>query len=207
MIEAARTAPSPPRPARSADQRRHQRVPVAILGRYMLADRREFPCQTIDMSPGGVRLTCSVVGQIGERVVLYLEHIGRIEGIISRHTAGGFAVHLNATPRKRDKIASQLTWLANRETLGLPEGRSHERLVPTHPGVTLRLDSGREIAVRIIDVSMSGAAIASATMPAIGAIVSVGRTPGRIVRYFEGGFGVQFLLPISPDKFHDGMTL
>ena len=27
------------------------------------------------------------------------------------------------------------------------------------------------------------------------------------VRYFEGGFGVQFLLPLSPDRFHAGMTL
>jgi hypothetical protein len=191
----------------AADQRRHQRVRVAVLGRYMLADRREYPCQTVDMSPGGVRLTCAVVGEIGERVVLYLEHIGRIEGVIARHSTGGFAVQLNATPRKRDKIASQLTWLANREILGLPEGRSHERLVPTQTAVTLRVESGREIKARLIDISMSGVAIAcSATLP-LGAAVTVGSTPGRLVRYFEGGFGVQFLLPLSPDRFHAGMTL
>ena len=64
----------------SADGACHQRVRVAVLGRYMLADRREYPCQTVDMSPGGVRLTCAVKGEVGERVVLYLEHIGRIEG-------------------------------------------------------------------------------------------------------------------------------
>ncbi|EIZ82272.1 type IV pilus assembly PilZ [Methylobacterium sp. GXF4] len=191
----------------AADQRRHQRVRVAVLGRYMLADRREYPCQTEDMSPGGVRLTCAVVGEIGERVVLYLEHIGRIEGVIARHSAGGFAVQLNATPRKRDKIASQLTWLANREILGLPEGRSHERLVPTHTAVTLRVESGREIQARLIDISMSGVAIASSATLPLGAAVTVGSTPGRLVRYFEGGFGVQFLLPLSPDRFHAGMTL
>ena len=191
----------------AADQRRHQRVRVAVLGRYMLADRREYPCQTVDMSPGGVRLTCAVVGEIGERVVLYLEHIGRIEGVIARHSAGGFAVQLNATPRKRDKIASQLTWLANREILGLPEGRSHERLVPTHTAVTLRVESGREIQARLIDISMSGVAIASSATLPLGAAVTVGSTPGRLVRYFEGGFGVQFLLPLSPDRFHAGMTL
>jgi hypothetical protein len=196
------------RPARgAADQRRHQRVRIAVLGRYMLADRREYPCQTVDMSPGGVRLTCAVVGEVGERVVLYLEHIGRIEGVIARHSEGGFAVQLNATPRKRDKIASQLTWLANREILGLPEGRSHERLVPTHTAVTLRVESGREIKARLIDISISGVAISStATLP-LGAAVTVGSTPGRLVRYFEGGFGVQFLLPLSPDRFHAGMTL
>ncbi|MDP4005854.1 PilZ domain-containing protein [Methylobacterium sp. NEAU K] len=198
-------APSAGRNA--ADQRRHQRVRVAVLGRYMLADRREYPCQTVDMSPGGVRLTCAVVGEVGERVVLYLEHIGRIEGIIARHSTGGFAVQLSATPRKRDKIASQLTWLANREILGLPEGRSHERLVPTQTAVVLRLDGGREIHARLIDISMSGVAISSSVSLPLGAAVTVGSTPGRLVRYFEGGFGVQFLLPLSPDRFHAGMTL
>ncbi|WP_375464799.1 PilZ domain-containing protein [uncultured Methylobacterium sp.] len=193
--------------AQASDLRRHQRVTVALLGRYMLADRREYPCQTMDMSPGGVRLTCAVVGAVGERVVLYLEHIGRIEGVIVRHPPGGFAVQLAATPRKRDKIASQLTWLANREMLGLPEGRSHERLVPKQPGVVVRLESGREIQARVIDISLSGAALASIATPPIGAAVTVGRTPGRLVRYFDGGFGVQFMLPLSPDRFHDGMTL
>ncbi|WP_267427743.1 PilZ domain-containing protein [Methylobacterium sp. GC_Met_2] len=197
-----------PDPARSAsDERRHQRVRISVLGRYMLADRREYPCQTIDMSPGGVRLTCAVRGEVGERVVLYLEHIGRIEGWIARLCADGFAVQLNATPRKRDKLASQLTWLANREMLGLPEGRSHERLVPTQPGVTLRIDGGNAVQARLIDISMSGVAIASPLALPLGTLVTVGSTPGRLVRYFDGGFGVQFLLPLSADRFHAGMTL
>ncbi|MEG9527860.1 MULTISPECIES: PilZ domain-containing protein [Methylobacterium] len=196
------------RPARgAADQRRHQRVRIAVLGRYMLADRREYPCQTVDMSPGGVRLTCAVQGEVGERVVLYLEHIGRIEGIIARHCPDGFAVQLNATPRKRDKLASQLTWLANREMLGLPEGRSHERLVPIQAAVILRIDGDHEVKARLIDISMSGVAIACPLTPPLGTPVTVGSTPGRLVRYFEGGFGVQFLLPLSPDRFHAGMTL
>ncbi|WP_342152995.1 PilZ domain-containing protein [Methylorubrum sp. SB2] len=194
-------------PIRIADQRRHQRVRAELLGRYMLADRREYPCQTVDMSPGGVRLTCAVLGSVGERVVLYLEQIGRLEGVIVRHPPGGFAMQLNATPRKRDKIASQLMWLANRDGLGLPEGRTHERLVPTHPGVQLRLDGGRTISARVIDISMSGVALATTTTPPIGTAVMVGSTPGRVVRYFEGGIGAQFMLPISPDRFHEGIRL
>ncbi|MCJ2046224.1 PilZ domain-containing protein [Methylobacterium sp. J-078] len=208
MIEATpRSAAKPYRDIRGSDLRRHQRVKVSMLGRYMLSDRREYPCQTVDMSPGGVRLTCAVVGDLQERVVLYLEHIGRLEGTIARLLPGGFAVQLIATPRKRDKIASQLTWLANRDSLGLPEGRTHERLTPHAAGVVLRLESGREVQARIIDLSMSGVALSTATAPPLGASVMVGRTPGRVVRYFEGGLGVQFMLPISPDLFHEGLTL
>ncbi len=203
MIERAQSGTA----IRVADQRRHQRVRAELLGRSMLADRREYPCQTVDMSPGGVRVTCAVTGTVGERVVLYLEQIGRLEGVIVRHPARGFAMQLNATPRKRDKIASQLMWLANRDNLGLPEGRTHERLVPTNPGVQLRLDGGRTIPARVIDISMSGVALATTTAPPIGTAVMVGSTPGRVVRYFEGGIGAQFMLPISPDRFHEGITL
>jgi hypothetical protein len=208
MIEVAARPPARlPRDVRISDLRRHHRVKVSMLGRYMLADRREYPCQTVDMSPGGVRLTCAVTGEVGERVVLYLEHVGRIEGTIARLIPGGFAVRLSATPRKRDKIASQLTWLANRESLGLPEGRTHERLTPLVTGVLLRLESGREVSARIIDISMSGVALATGSTPAIGMSLMVGRTPGRVVRHFEGGIGVHFMLPISADLFHEGLIL
>ena len=53
--------------ALSHERRRHQRVKVSLLGRYMLADRREFPCQVVDMSPGGMAVIAPVVGKIGDR--------------------------------------------------------------------------------------------------------------------------------------------
>jgi len=38
----------------SEERRRFQRVRVNLLGRYMLPDRREFPCQVTNMSPGAI---------------------------------------------------------------------------------------------------------------------------------------------------------
>ena len=52
--------------AHSSERRRNQRVRVAVLGRYMLESRQEFPCQTVDMSPGGVAMIAPVKGSIGE---------------------------------------------------------------------------------------------------------------------------------------------
>src|SRR5690606_15801481 len=54
---------------RPQDRRRYQRVKVNLLGRFMLEDRLEYPCQTADMSPGSVSLVTPVTGRIGERVV------------------------------------------------------------------------------------------------------------------------------------------
>jgi hypothetical protein len=193
----------------STERRRHHRMKVALLGRYMLADHREYACQTTDMSPGGASLVAPVKGAVGERVVLYLEHVGRIEGEITRHTPQGFTVSIAATVRKRDKIASQLTWLGNRHDLGLPEDRRHERIVPRNPVCELRLDSGRIMVVRLVDISMSGAAVSvddKDKLP-IGTAVSLGRTPGKVVRHFQGGMAVEFLLSLSPDRFDDNIVL
>src|SRR5438552_16458697 len=90
------------------ERRRFQRVRVNLLGRYMLADRREFPCQVQDMSPGGMSLVAPVSGKEGERVVAYIDHLGRLEGPIVRVVQNGFAMTIAATARKRDKLAAQL---------------------------------------------------------------------------------------------------
>jgi hypothetical protein len=195
--------------SRQTERRRHNRMKVALLGRYMLSDRREYACQTIDMSPGGISLVAPVKGTVGERIVLYLEHIGRVEGEITRQTAHGFAVSISATTRKRDKLASQLTWLGNRHELGLPEDRRHERIVPRNPVCELKLESGRVLVVRLIDISMSGAAVSIEDKDklAIGTSVTLGRTPGKVVRHFQGGMAVEFLLSLSPDRFDDNLVL
>src|SRR5207244_1614330 len=103
------------------NQERFQRVRINLLGRYMLADRREFPGQVVEMSPGDLVMIAPQTGAAGERVIAYIDHIGRVEGTISHLTDNGFEMRVGATDRKRDKLAAQLTWLANRELLNLAE--------------------------------------------------------------------------------------
>ena len=81
------------------ERRRHQRVKVNLLGRYMLADRREFPCQVVNMSPGGIAVVAPVAGNPGERVIAYIDHLGRLEGKIARRLDNGFAMTIEATLR------------------------------------------------------------------------------------------------------------
>ncbi|WP_181707584.1 PilZ domain-containing protein [Chthonobacter rhizosphaerae] len=180
------------RPLPKMDRRRFQRVKINVLGRFMLSNRTEYPCQVVDMSPGGAALMTPVSGVVGERVVAYLDHIGRIEGEITRLFEGGFAMTVNASPRKRDKLASQLTWLANRHVLNLPEDRRHERIVPRNPFSHVILADGRELRCRIIDVSLSGAAVALEFRPPLGEPVTLGRMRARVVRHFDDGIALEF---------------
>ena len=189
------------------ERRRFQRVKVQLLGRYMLADRREFPCQVINMSPGGMALLAPGIGNVGERVVAYLDHIGRVEGKITRLLDNGFAMTVGATPRKRDKLAAQLTWLANRQILNLPEDRRHDRIVPSNPMSVLKLDhEGREIPCRIIDLSLSGAALAAEIRPPVKAAVTLGRVQARVVRHLEEGFAVEFVHAQLAETVEDNVS-
>jgi len=190
----------------SQERRRFQRVKVNLLGRYMLADRREFPCQVTNMSPGGMAVIAPVSGQPGERVIAYVDHVGRLEGVIARLFQNGFAMTVGASKNKRDKLAAQLTWLANRHILNLPEDRRHGRITPRNPVGRLILPNGVNIAVRVIDISQSGTAIATDQRPEIGAPVTIGKTPGRVVRHLEDGFAIEFVRAQHPDFLEDNVT-
>jgi len=181
------------RPGHSqADRPRFQRVKVSLLGRYMLADRREFPCQVLEMSPGDALVIAPVTGSVGERVIAYLDHLGRVEGTIIEAIDGGFRMDILASDRKRDKMAAQLTWLANKDHLNLPEDRRHERVVPDNRHSTVVLDDGRRYNCKIIDISLSGAAIELAVRPAMGTPVTLGRMRAKVVRHFQNGVAVEF---------------
>ena len=183
-----------------AERRNFQRVRVKIYGRFMLEDRSEHPCQVLDMSPGNVLLRADRVGQPGEKVIAYIDHIGRIEGVVTRTQVDGFAMTIVASDRKKDKLAAQLTWLANKHELDLPEDRRHERIAPRNPISVLQLADGRQYQCRIIDLSLSGAAIEIDVRPALGTQVTLGTMRGQVVRHFEDGVAIEFAVVQRPES-------
>jgi hypothetical protein len=188
------------------ERRRFQRVKVHLLGRYMLPDRREFPCQVINMSPGGLALLAPGIGTVGDRVIAYLDHIGRVEGKITRIIDNGFAMTVAATARKRDKLAAQLTWLANRDILNLPEDRRHDRIVPRNPIAIITLEDGTRMTCRIIDLSLSGAAVAAEHRPPLQSLVLLGRVQARVVRNLEEGFAMEFIHEQLAETLEESVT-
>lgn len=188
------------------ERRDYQRINVSVPGRYMLEDKREFPCRTIDFSSNGVSIAAPVRGRVGERVVIYLDYIGRIEGNIVRHTLFGFALTLILPGNKREKIADQLTWLVNRESLEKAD-RRHDRLVPNLRHCILQLEDGREHLVKLDNVSISGAAIATELKLPFNTKVRLGSMRGYIIRHFDKGMAVEFDAQIPIEQFNEDLRL
>ena len=168
------------------------RVTVNLPGRLMRANFEEYDCTVTQMSPGDVLFESPATPAEGERIVAYLDHLGRIEGRVSSLRTSGFTVNLKATDRKRDKLAAQLTWIANKHELSLPEDRRHDRFAPRNPRAEIQLQDGRSYPCRIIDLSLSGAAIDIDVRPALGTQVTLGTMRGRVVRHFQEGIAIEF---------------
>lgn len=182
-----------------AERRRYRRVPVGLTGRMMGADGAEHDCRSADISPGDMRVAAAASVKVGDRVVFYLEDLGRLEGHVVRNIAAGeFAVVLSATAHKREKIAELLTWLMSKEI-----ARDIERTPHKHLGAgalaSVVPESGPTVEGEVLDFSLVGMAIkTSQPPPALGAWVRIGGIYGRVSRYIEGGFAIDFEQRSSP---------
>lgn len=194
---AIRTRPT----AQIEERRRHARVELRITGQFMRETREEFPCVTIDASPGGLALASEAPVIMGEKIIAYLAQIGRVQGVVRRQFRGGFAIAMSLPASKREKLADQLTWLANRQALGMAEDRRHERIAPRNPHSSLTLPNGREILCKMVDLSRSGAAVTVNPAPEVGAMVVLGKTRGQVVRHFAAGVAIEFQRIIGEELF------
>lgn len=190
-----------------AEERREERFNVRLLGRFMRSDRKEFDCESTDASAEAVTLAADAGVQMGERIVAYLNQIGRVEGRVTRILPTGFTIEINLPLAKRDKLVAQLTWLAKRQALGLSDDRRHDRIAPRDRYTLLRLPNGREYTATLLDISVSGAALHVDVEPPIGERVTVGSTPAEVVRHVNCGIAVEFLTPLPAEEFGENTRL
>ncbi len=181
------------------ERRRFQRVNVPLLGRFMRENKQEYPCQIVNVSAGGLAVRAPITGEKGERIVIYLDTLGRIEGTVVRENPDGFALQMSASLYQREKIANQLTWLINKDRLSMIEDRQHDRIIPKKTAIKLTTVNGDSYECQMIDVSLGGAAVSVDPRPEVGELITLGLTPGRVVRHKDHGISIEFLEIQDPD--------
>lgn len=178
------------------ERRGHKRYKIVLPGRFMRQNKEEHPCRLRDISCNGAAITSQVGLEVGERIVVYFEHLGGLDGIVVRTFEGGFAIEFCVTQHKREKLAQQLARLIDRDSAAAL--RRHERIAINNT-TTLRLDADISIQVRVIDVSISGASVATEARPALGSEVVLGKLRAKVVRHHVEGLGLEFIDIQNPD--------
>ena len=183
---------------RARERRRFHRAPLRLSGRLQGGTETETPIESLDVSPGGARLSTATPPQEGDRAVVFLERIGRLEGHVVRSDAAAntFALQFKASARRREAIAEALILLLNEQHLS-PEERASVRRgarYNTEGAVSLELETGETRACTLLDVSIVGASLrCEGARPPLGSWVQLGMSYGRVARYLEGGgFAIDF---------------
>jgi hypothetical protein len=188
-----------------AVERRDAQIIVSIAGRYWLdhrrdsrGERRMFTCRAISISSRAVALAAPVCGKLGERVIAHIDHIGKLQGVITHLINGGFVMSIIAGVDDRERLVARIEWFEKYKNHDVSERRGDERFPQTKAVARLILPDGSLQHCVVLDLSVSGAGIAADSVPAVGATVTVGVVRARVVRHFKGGFGVQFVDRQSP---------
>ncbi len=162
-----------------------------VFGRFMLPDMTEHACQVTDVTYEGANFVSELRPLIGVSIVAYLEEVGRVEAISGHHTERGFEIKFTATGARLDRLKARIDFLEKRQTGGA-ESRRHTRYEPIEKTSQITLPDGRVYQCEVMDISLSGAAIKTDVLPALGTYLMLGRMKGRVMRYIEQGVGIQF---------------
>lgn len=163
-----------------------------IFGRFMLPDMSEHACQVLDIGPLGATFVTATIPTTGVTIVAYLEELGRVEVIATDNLSGGFKVKYAATGTRLERLQQRIEWL-QQKTQGASESRRHPRFEPKERTSNITLPDGRVYACEVIDISISGAAVKTDVMPALGTFVMLGKMKGCVVRYVETGVAIEFI--------------
>jgi hypothetical protein len=172
-----------------------------VFGRFMLPDMSEHACQVLDLNDTGATFITADVPSVGLAIVAYLEDLGRVEVISGEPIAGGFQVKFAATGTRLEKLQQRITYLAERAS-GAPDHRRHPRFEPKDRHSSMVLPDGRSYTCEVIDISVSGAGIKADVMPAMGTYLMVGKMKGRVVRYLDNGFAIEFIKQLAIPAAH-----
>jgi PilZ domain len=180
---------------------RQQAFNIAVNGTYTLdywydphGKPRTFACRTTRISPSRMMIAVPVVGKVGDRITPHFRDFGKLDGLISDTTDGGFLLELDMIKPMREEFASKLSWLvAKQKNPNLGAKRKQPRFIPACPHSTLTFADGTIRGCLVIDMSVSGIAVSADVQPPIGTPLAVGACIGRVARLLPDGFAVKFV--------------
>jgi len=189
--------------APNQEKRKYERISLSLKGQlFDPGDESEIGCELVNLSAGGAAIKSDCELPAGKHMVLYIEGFGRFEGTTVVHGRGTLALNFTIGELKRKRMLEMLHQFVSRGLPGVTELRRFARTASSSSGEIVR-QNGDRLACDILDISLDGASLKTEGRPAIGEVVSLGRSLGRVVRHHRHGIAIQYVreVPAGPDGF------
>ncbi len=176
------------------ERRAFPRLKSRINVRLLVNGSKDGQGVVLNFSASGAGIESDLDVAPGDRIVLHLEGGSRFEGMVARLFGGGFGVEFGMHDSKRQRLVNALETMGedDEEMTALPLKQRVASRIGGFRGKTLCRTEAGDIECRLIDMSLSGAAIETEETLTVGAPVMLGQTRGRIVRRDGNTYGVQF---------------
>ena len=164
-------------------------VKANLLGRCLRTDRDEFVCMITVTSHWEMLVRSDHVVSIGEGATLCVDQLGVVHGHVTELHEHGFSFETQSgTPALSERVARPQ---ALDQSHLLPERRGEPRVDLGAFDVEVDLASGPQ--AKVLNLSATGAEIATTAAHSIGSLTRIGRMLGRVVRRTATGIGIEFV--------------
>ena len=185
------------------DNRAFPRIDADIFTRFLI--NGDLPGEGIarDISGGGIAIISKTQPAKGDAIVAHLNGGARLEGIVARVFRGGFALELKISERRRERLLDSLDPLVDNEDLPVTSLTIDRRLTERVDGMKVETQCITErgpVSCRIVDMSLTGAAIRTNGYIRVGSKVTLGQTAGIVIRRDGQIYGLQFSRPEETAK-------
>ncbi|HEX3756072.1 MAG TPA: PilZ domain-containing protein [Rhizomicrobium sp.] len=182
------------------ERRKYQRVRLYMPGQlFNPIDDLTADCKVLDLSAGGAAVQCEGSFSVGNKFVLYVTGFGRFEGRVIVHENGVLRLAFTIGENKQNRLKDMLALFVAEGLTGITESRKHKREPAIGSGFIVRAD-GHHMKCDVLDVSLDGVSLRTKARPAVGEIVNLGRSWGKVIRHHEEGVAIQFVQIVSDSK-------
>ena len=175
------------------ERRKAKRFKYSTEAKFLLRGDCESVGRVLDVSEGGIALFTDAEAAEGDEIVVYPEGLGRLQGKVVRTFKGGVGIAFSHTDAQRKTIRKKITQaLQGKPYMRLAELRSGVRKKYNLETVVSIDGSPQSIPCTIIDMSESGCLVKCEARPPVGAGVKLGMLKGRVSRFDDQGFAIEF---------------
>jgi hypothetical protein len=180
-------------PQTITNRRVYKRVRTAIPGTFCSPSTADAQgCVVTDISLGGARIECAEAPPVGAQIVLHADGFDEMPAAVVRTTPHGVGICFDCTPEARERLAAKIMAYVGGDRRGQPRTLRDEHLEAATYHRFTRSD-GSAVDFEVIDLSLSGAALATEIKPPVGEVITIGKSRGRVARHFENGIAVEFV--------------